>query len=164
MSFQTSYLHVLCMMAYITIPEPVLLIQNANSSKLSVPLTCVVMNGGISRVVENTLVLSTDQQASKVNSNINNNVKNICAFKFKMFKTPAEEETFSKSMIDNCVINNDLSIIIFCSTKTPLKDIWICFITTILQKKVIQIFCFDKIHHFVEFGLLFRTEFQKLKY
>ena len=41
-------------------PEPVLLVQATGSGKPSIPLTCAIVDGGISIVIENTLALSSD--------------------------------------------------------------------------------------------------------
>ena len=57
--------HILRMMSFTCQPEPVLLVQSTGSGKSSVPLTCSVVDGGITIIVENTLALSSDQ-ASKV--------------------------------------------------------------------------------------------------
>ena len=56
------------MMANIIPCEPVLLVQATGSGKSAVPLTCAVVNGGMSIIVENTLSLGSNQ-TSKINAN-----------------------------------------------------------------------------------------------
>ena len=85
-SINNKKIHILHMMAKITLPKPMLLIQSTGSGKSCTPSTCTVVNGGIFIKVENTLALSSDQ-VSKVNLNMTNNIKMVCVHQFEMFKS-----------------------------------------------------------------------------
>ena len=67
--------------------EIILLIQVVGSGKLSVPQILAVVNGGIIFIIENILVLSSDQ-ISKIHANLNNNsiVRLILSFYLDIIK------------------------------------------------------------------------------
>ena len=41
-------------------PNPILLVQRTGSGKSTIPLTCAVVDGCKTRIIENTLVLGLD--------------------------------------------------------------------------------------------------------
>ena len=49
------------MMAFELPPEPVLMVQPTGSGKSTVPLTCAIVTGGVTFIIENTLALASDQ-------------------------------------------------------------------------------------------------------
>ena len=53
--------HLLKMMAFELPPEPVLMVQPTGSGKSTVPLTCAIVTGGVTFIIENTLALASDQ-------------------------------------------------------------------------------------------------------
>ena len=154
--------HILRMMAKQTKPDPVLLVQSTGSGKSSIPLTCAVVDGGVSIIIENTLALSSDQ-ASKVNTQANTDSKKVRAFQLDLFNTKEQQQQLSTFILNHCKDHNDSSIILFTSPETLLQDVWIEFLQNCITKSILRLFCIDEIHLFVEFGLSFRSDFQLLK-
>ena len=134
-------------------PKPVLLVQSTGSGKSSIPLICAIVDGGVTIIIENTLALSSDQ-ASKVDNQVNQNIKNVCAFQLELFKTsppppPQQQQQLLTSICSKCSADLDLSIVIFLSPKTLLLDVWIKFIKELVSQKLLQLLCIDKTHLFV---------------
>ena len=109
--------HILCMMAKHNNPEPILLVQCTGSGKSFMPLTCAVVNGGVSIINKNTLVLLSDQ-ASKVTLQANTKTKKVRAFQLDLFKTSQQQNQLSLFIIDHCTQNSDTSILLFTSPET----------------------------------------------
>lgn len=154
--------HVLRMMANVYPPEPVLVVQSTGSGKSTIPLTCSVVDGGVTIIVENTLALGSDQ-VTKVLLNATNSHKHVKAYQLDVFKSKTDQNDLSDAIIDHCTSNNDTSIIIFSSPETLLKKTWKEFITRIIALDYLRLFCIDEIHLFIEFGISFRKDFQLLK-
>ena len=154
--------HILRMMANVIPCEPVLLVQSTGSGKSSVPLTCAVVEGGVSFIIENTLSLGSDQ-TSKVNLTSSQQSKIIKSYQLDMFKSIEHQEQLAKAIINHCKNNNNSSIILFTSPETLLKATWIKFLCDIIDLDLLRLFCIDEAHLFIDFGLSFRSSFQQLK-
>ena len=150
------------MMANVIPCEPVLLVQATGSGKSAVPLTCAVVVGGISVIVENTLSLGSDQ-TSKVNTNASQAQKHVKSYQLDMYKTIQHQEELAESIIIHCQGNNNTSIILFTSPETLLKPTWLKFISNVIELNILPLFCIDKAHLFIDFGISFRSSFQSLK-
>ena len=143
-------------------PEPILMIQPTGSGKSTVPLTCAVIPGGVTIILEDTLALASDQ-TSKIKSIIVSNKKPVKSFQLDTFKTDDELQHLYDAIVNRTKKNNNTSIICFSSPKKLLNKKSIEFIKTIVSKKKLNLFCIDKIHLFVEFGISFRPIFQSIK-
>ena len=66
--------HIIRMMCFATLPETILMVQPTGSGKSTIPLTCAVINGGVTIVIENTLSLGSDQ-STKVNAIVDTSLK-----------------------------------------------------------------------------------------
>ena len=104
--------HLIRMMSYDVPPEPVLLVQSTGSGKLLVPLTCAVVDGGVTIVIENTLALGSDQ-ACKVNDKGDTGRKYIKAIQLDMIKSDDDEVAMSEAILTHCNTNKDSSIVLF---------------------------------------------------
>lgn len=154
--------HLLQMMALNIHPDPVLLVQSTGSGKSTVPLTCSVVDGGISIIIENTLALGSDQ-SSKVKHLASTDVKNVKSFHLDMFKSNSDRDLLFKAIISHCTFNYESSIILFTSPEAILHPLSLGFIKNIVSLDMLNLFCIDEVHLFVEFGISFRHEFQLVK-
>ena len=162
-SYQSSIIaHILKMMSGEDPAEPVLMIQPTGSGKSTVPLTCSVVQGGVSIVVENTLALGSDQ-SSKISSIVNPGVKNIKSYQLDTFKAPSELKRLCDSILKHITSNSSTSIICFSSPETLVHSVTVNFIQQLISKSKLNFFCIDEIHLFLEFGISFRPSFLKLK-
>lgn len=154
--------HILKMMMFQIQPNPVLLVQSTGSGKSMVPLTVASVDGGVSVVIQNTLALGSDQCA-KVSIQQAEYVKDVRSFQLDLFRDEKELQTLCDSIVTHCNTNDNTSIIVFTSPETLLKSSCIIFISSLVEKNILRIFCIDKIHLFVKFGLTFRKQFQHLR-
>lgn len=99
-------------------PAPVLVVQSTGSVKALVPLTCSVIDSGIKIIIENMLVLASDQ-SSKVDNLANQDVKDVKSYQLDDFKS--DNELHSNR-------NSKTSIIVFLSPEMILKTVSINFI------------------------------------
>ena len=153
--------HIVRMMLHDIPPSPVLLVQSTGSGKSTVPLTCAVVNGGVSIVLENTLALSSDQ-SSKVINNATDNTKHVKAYQLDNFKGSTELKELLDSIASHCTYNQYTSIIIFASPEAILKKECIGFIAKLIDSSSLNLFCIDKVHQFIELGISFRKGFQMI--
>ena len=63
----------------------------------------------------------------------------------------------------HCIHNSTTLIIIFASPEALLQTVCIDFVEELVSKKLLQLFCIDEIHLFIQFGLSFRKVFQNLR-
>lgn len=154
--------HILKMMTNELPPEPVLMIQPTGSGKSSVPLTCAVIPGGVTIILENTLALASDQ-TSKIKSIVVSNTKPVKSFQLDTFKTDEDLQRLYDAILKHIEKNKNTSIICFSSPEKLLNIKSIQFIKTIVTNQKLNLFCIDEIHLFVEFGISFRPIFQTLK-
>ena len=154
--------HILKMMTNELPPEPILMVQPTGSGKSTVPLTCSVIPGGVTIILENTLALASDQ-TSKVKSIVRSNVKTVKSFQLDTFKAPAELERLYNGILKHIQNNSSSSIICFSSPETIVNPLSINFVKKLVGDKKLNLFCFNEIHLFVEFGISFWPQFQMLK-
>ena len=154
--------HLLKMMAFELPPEPVLMVQPTGSGKSTVPLTCAVVTGGVTFIIENTLALGSDQ-ASKVPSLVTSSIKEIKSYQLDTFKSPVELQSLCDGILSHLSSNKMTSFICYTSPETLLNDITVQFVQKLVTNKQLNLFCIDEIHLFLEFGISFRQIFQTLK-
>ena len=75
-------------------------------------------------------------------------------------KIPAQQQSISNSIISHCKNNTNISFIIFSSSKTLLRCIWLNFFFECDQFQILNLLCIDEIHMFVQFDCSFRPFFQ----
>ena len=100
--------HILKMMSNELPPEPILMVQPTGSGKSTVPLTCAIIPGGVTIILENTLALASDQ-TSKVKSIITSNVKPVKSFQLDTFKSNEELQRLFDAIL-NHTDKNDSSV------------------------------------------------------
>ena len=142
--------------------DPVLLVQSTGSGKSMVPLTCAVVDGGVTIIIENTLALGADQVNKVKQSNLLPN-KKVISFQLDMIKSELDEKDLSTTILQHLSSNIDTSIILYTSPETLLKDVWTELLSSLIENNLLCLFCIDKIHLFVDYGISFCLQFQKLK-
>ena len=154
--------HILRMMAGVIPPNPVLMVQSTGSGKSAVPLTLASVDGGVTIVIQNTLALGSDQ-CSKIKLLSASLPKPVKTFQLDTFKNKTELASLCSSILMHCIHNSTTSIIIFASPKALLQTVCMDFVEQLVSKKLLQLFCIDEIHLFIQFGLSFRKVFQNLR-
>ena len=132
--------HILKMMTNELPPEPVLMIQPTGSGKSSVPLTCAVIPGGVTIILENTLALASDQ-TSKIKSIVVSNTKPVKSFQLDTFKTDEDLQRLYDAILKHIEKNKNTSIICFSSPEKLLNIKSIQFIKTIVTNQKLNLFC-----------------------
>ena len=128
--------HILCTMAGTIKPEPVLLVQSTGSGKSSIPLTCSIVDGGLTIIIENTLALSSDQ-SSKVKCQANTSNKNVQSFQLDLFKSAEQQQQLPLFIIQHNNINKDTSFILFTLPETLLDATWVDHIKQCISKSIL---------------------------
>ena len=152
--------HILRMTKNILQPGAILMVQATGSGKSSVPQTVAIVDGGITIIIENTLALSSDQ-ISKIKDHNEN--KNIVAFQLDEIKTVQQQVQVAESITTSIERDSSLSIFLFTSPESLLKDVWLKLFKKSLLSNKIKLLCIDEVHLFVDFGLTFRKHFTILK-
>ena len=143
--------HIIRMMSFAAVPEPILMVQPTGSGKSTIPLTCAVINGGVTIVIENTLSLGCDQ-SSKVNNIVNTTTKHIKSFQLDTFKSANDLQWLYDVLISHCSDNHNSSFMLFSSPETLIKPISVSFVAKLVRNKFLNLFCINEIHLFLEFG------------
>ena len=154
--------HLLKTMAFELPPEPVLMVQPTGSGKSTIPLTCAVVPGGVTFVIENTLALASDQ-ASKVASLVNPGIKVVKSYQLDKFKTNNELQRLCDGILAHLSKNPSTSFVCYSSPKTLVNATTVSFVDQLVKERRLNLFCIDEIHLFIEFGISFRQVFQSLK-
>ena len=131
--------HLLKMMAFSVTPESVLMIRPTGSGKSTIPLTCSIVAGGVTIIIENTLALSSDQ-TSKIKSLVTSQSKAMKEYQLDIFKVPDQLQQLLNAIILHTENNKNTSIICFLSPETLLHPISIAFIKNLVKKKIADFF------------------------
>ena len=131
--------HLLKMMAFELPPEPVLMVQPTDSGKSTIPLTCAVVIGGVTFIIENTLALVSDQD-SKIPSLLNPGMKVIKSYQFDKFKSPDELQHLLDGLLTHLSKNPMASIICYLSLETLIHMITARFVHQLVKEKKLNLF------------------------
>ena len=146
-----------------TSSQPVLMDQTTGSDKSTVPLTIGTVDCGITIEIENTLSLGTNQ-SMRVRAISNSTCHYyVRSYHLDSFESENDHIKLLSSIVNHCLSNNNTSVIIFTLPESLLKPIWLLFISTYHDNKIINLLCIDEIHLFVDFSCSFRFYFQRLK-
>ena len=137
------------MMAGVIPPNPVLMVQSTGSGKSAVPLTLASVDGGVTIVIQNTLALGSDQ-CSKIKLLSASSPKPVKTFQLDTFKNKTELASLCSSILMHCIHNSTTLIIIFASPEALLQTVCIDFVEELVSKKLLQLFCIDEIHLFIQ--------------
>ena len=138
--------------------EPVLLVQSTGSGKSSVPLTLLVVEGGVIIIIEDTLALGSDQ-VLKVNNRTFNYGKQVKTYHLDIYESKEHQDGLCKAIWSHCQPNEVTPILIFTTPETLLKRCWVKLVYKLVQNSTLWLFCIDEIHLFIEFLLSYRKEF-----
>jgi superfamily II DNA helicase RecQ len=149
---------ILMMMKQRIQPQPILLVQSTGGGKSAVPQTCGLTVPGVTIVLENTQALGADQSGKLINVANNNNV----TFHLDPIKSTNERRYIIDTInayIHHPIPRPPVSIFIFTSPEAIIDNVWFPTIKSIIEANVLNLFCIDEVHQFVEFGTTFRSEF-----
>ena len=158
-----SIAHVLRMMSGELSPSTVLLVQPTGTGKSTVPLTCSVIDCGVSIVIENTLALGIDQVVKARDLCMSSSKLRVECYHLDSITTEEHQDIISSLIVANCISKRDTCFVLYSSPEMLLKKCWVNFIDECVKNNILSLFCIDEIHLFVEFGLGFRHEFQSLR-
>ena len=136
--------------------------DDVSCGKSMVLLTCVLIDGGATVVIENILSLGADQ-LGKVNNTANDNVKFVKSYKLDIAKSKEEEKVLCVSIISHLTANIDSSIILHSLPILILKNVWFRPITQLIENEMPQLFCVDKVHLFLMLVFPFEFNYSKSK-
>ena len=138
-------------------PQPILLVQSTGGGKSAVPQTCGLTVPGVTIVLENTQALGADQSSKLINVG-NNNV----TFHLDPIKSTNEQSYIIDTInayIHHPIPRPPVSIFIFTSPEAIIDNVWFPTIKSIIEVNVLNLFCIDEVHQFVEFGTTFCSKF-----
>ncbi len=147
-SFQRNVIpYVLAMNNSVEHPiHPILLVQGDGGGKLSVYQTIGVIKRGVSLIIENTLLLSSDQ-LSKI-KNISKQLPNAHSFQLDLIKTKPTCINLA-NQIKNLQLTSSTTIFLFASPESLLSAPWLLLIQHTIGNNILRQICIDKVHFYI---------------
>ena len=139
--------------------QPILLVQSTGGGKSAIPQTCGLTVPGVTIVLADTQALGADQSSKLINVANNNNV----TFHVDPIKSTYEQRYIIDTInayIHHPVPCPPVSIFIFTLPEAIIDNVFLLpTIKSIIEANILNLFCIDEVHQFVEFGTTFCSEF-----
>jgi superfamily II DNA helicase RecQ len=140
--------------------QPTLLVQGTGGGKSSVYQCIGVIKRSVSLIIQNTLSLSSDQM-SKIN-NVSQRVWCTFAIQLNSIKE-SQQQALLINTISSLSPTTNHTFFSFASPECIMKQPWQQLIDIMIDKNILKLVCFDEVHLFVSFGLMFCPNFIRLK-
>mmetsp|Transcript_22029 Transcript_22029/g.30966 ORF Transcript_22029/g.30966 Transcript_22029/m.30966 type:complete len:147 (+) Transcript_22029:499-939(+) len=138
------------------VPQACLLVATTGGGKSSVYQSIGAVDGGISLIIETTILLGADQ-STKVKS-ASSQSGPVEAFQLDTIKSTCNQNTLIKFLEDMSHSSNT-TIFLFSSPEEILKPCWTSCLISLISKKTLKLICIDEVHQFINFVISFRKFF-----